>query len=309
MENLSEISRRKFIRNMAAGSLVLLASKAIKVKEVFGKSDISTIPTIVAANSPNPGFATKACIKELGGMSKFVKKNDVVVIKPNIAFDRRPEQAATTNPDVIAALIQECLNAGAKTVKVFDRTCNDARRTYETSGISKVSRKLGADVHYVNEGKFHDVKIPGGVAFKSWPVYDEARECDVFINVPILKQHAVAKVTMGFKNLMGIAGGNRGIWHRNINNSIVDLNSVVKVHLTVLDAYRVLINHGPTGGRLEDVKLFNKIVIGTDRVAVDVYGAKLFGISASELPFIKQASEVGLGEANLEKVSIKEINV
>lgn len=306
MENLSEISRRKFIKNIATGSLVLLASKSIKIKEVFGKSNISAI---VVASSLNPSAATKACIKELGGMSKFVNKNDVVVIKPNIAFDRRPEQAVTTNPDVVAALIEECLNAGAKTVKVFDRTCNDARRGYETSGIAKVSRELGADVHYVNEGKFHDVKIPGGVAFKSWPVYDEARECDVFINVPILKQHAIAKLTMGFKNLMGIAGGNRGIWHRNINNAIVDINSVVKVHLTVLDAYRVLVNHGPTGGRLEDVKQFNKIVIGTDRVAVDAYGAKLFGISASELPFLKLAEEIGLGEADLENVSIKEIKV
>jgi uncharacterized protein (DUF362 family) len=232
-----------------------------------------------------------------------------VVIKPNIGWDRTPEQAADTNPAVVAALIRMCLEAGAKTVKVFDRTCNDARRCYVQSGIEPASQKAGAEVSHIDDRKFKEVAIPRGEAIKSWPLYRDILEADKIINVPIAKHHSLSGLTLSFKNWMGVMGGSRGRIHQNINESLVDLATVVRPALVVLDAVRILTANGPQGGNLKDVKQLDTIIVGVDQVAVDSYGATLFGKKGADLGVVIAAHRRGMGIMDLEKLLIKKIEV
>jgi uncharacterized protein (DUF362 family) len=241
-------------------------------------------------------------------MRRFVSKGDVVVVKPNIGWDRTPEQAANTNPLVVATLVVLCLEAGAKKVKVFDRTCNDPRRCYEQSAIGPLARRAGADVSFVDDRRFKEVAIRGE-AIQSWPLYQDLIDADKIINVPIAKHHGLSGLTLGLKNWMGVMGGSRGRIHQNIHASLADLATVVKPCLTVLDAMRVLTAHGPQGGSLEDVKALDTVAAGTDVVAVDAFGATLMGRVPSEIGYIAQAARRGLGTLDLSKVSMKRVDL
>lgn len=256
-------------------------------------------------------------IKALGGMEKLVSKGDKVIIKPNIAWDRQPEYAVNTNPFVVAALSKMCIEAGASRVRVFDHTCaTNPGPSYINSGIARAAREAGAEVRYVNRMLFKDISIPGGKVLRSWPFYEELiyqDEVDVLINVPIAKQHGTSRLSMSLKNTMGMIGGNRGSIHKDIHPKIADLNKVVKVDLTVLDAFRILKRHGPTGGRLEDVdntfENARRLVISTDPVAVDSYGATMFGYEGKDIGFIQESYEAGLGEVDFKLRGLEEITI
>lgn len=256
-------------------------------------------------------------IKALGGMEKLVSKGDKVVIKPNIAWDRQPEYAVNTNPFVVAALVRMCVEAGANRVRVLDHTCAiNPGPSYINSGIEKAAREAGADVRFVNRRLFKDVKIPGGKVLNSWSFYEELiyqDEVDVLINVPIAKQHSTSRLSMALKNTLGMVGGNRGSLHKDIHPKIADLNKVVKVDLTVLDAFRILKRHGPTGGRLEDVdntfENARRLIISTDPVAVDSYGATMFGYEGKDIGFIRESYEAGLGEIDFKLKGFEEITI
>ncbi|MBO1223995.1 MAG: DUF362 domain-containing protein [Candidatus Scalindua sediminis] len=256
-------------------------------------------------------------IKALGGMEKLVSRGDKVVIKPNIAWDRQPEYAVNTNPFVVAALVRMCVEAGANRVRVLDHTCAiNPGPSYINSGIEKAAREAGADVRFVNRRLFKDVKIPGGKVLNSWSFYEELiyqDEVDVLINVPIAKQHSTSRLSMALKNTLGMVGGNRGSLHKDIHPKIADLNKVVKVDLTVLDAFRILKRHGPTGGRLEDVdntfENARRLIISTDPVAVDSYGATMFGYEGKDIGFIQESYEAGLGEIDFKLRGFEEISI
>ncbi len=256
-------------------------------------------------------------IKTLGGMEKLVSKGDKVVIKPNIAWDRQPEYAVNTNPFVVASLVGMCVEAGANRVRVLDHTCAiNPGPSYINSGIEKAAREAGADVRFVNRRLFKDVKIPGGKVLNSWSFYEELiyqDEVDVLINVPIAKQHSTSRLSMALKNTLGMVGGNRGSLHKDIHPKIADLNKVVKVDLTVLDAFRILKRHGPTGGRLEDVdntfENARRLIISTDPVAVDSYGATMFGYEGKDIGFIQESYEAGLGEIDFKLKGFEEITI
>ncbi len=198
--------------------------------------------------------------------------------------------------------------AGAKKVKVFDYTCNSARRCYKKSGIAEAAREAGADVTFVEDRKFKKHNI-SGEKIKEWPVYKEALEVDKIINAPIAKHHTLAGYTLSMKNLMGIIGGRRNLLHQKLDTNIVDLAAFFKPALTVLDAVRVLTANGPQGGNLKDVKTMNTIAASRDQVAVDAFGATLFGKTADTFPHIQIAYSRGLGEKDLSKVRIIERNV
>lgn len=307
------ISRRDFLKTLGLSGIGLscLQISACTFKEkpttIGPKKTTSLEEGLVIVEGSEPRMMVKEAIAQLGGMDKCVNPGDVVVIKPNIAWDRLPEQAATTNPAVVAALVELCLDAQARQVKVFDRTCNEPRRCYERSGIAQAARKAGAEVSFIDDRRFRNIPIPKCTVLKSWPVYEEVLTANVLINVPIAKHHTLSTLTLGMKNLMGIIGGNRGIWHQNIHHYLAEFNSAINVHLTVLDAFRILTSHGPQGGTPEDVKFMGQVVASTDRVAVDAYATTLFALNPADIGYIKYAHQLGMGEMNLDKVKIKRI--
>lgn len=270
--------------------------------------NVGEVPDLVVARGDSPTAITKAAIDAFGGMKNFISRGDIVVVKPNIAWDRLPEQAANTNPEVVAEVVRLCYEAGAKKVKVFDRTVNDPRRCYVQSGIFASVKEAGAETSFIDERKFRKMQINGG-ALKEWPLYSEIFEADKVINVPIAKHHGLAGITMSMKNWMGIMGGRRNQIHQKLDQSLADLSMIVKPTLTVLDAVRILTANGPQGGSLADVKKMNTVVVGTDQVAVDSYGTTLFGMKGSDLGYVRIAAAAGLGKMDLSKLQIKRINI
>ena len=297
--------RRDFIKSSLGLGAALSFSSFIPLESFGEKLQKVTTPDLAVATGGAPGSMVRKTIELLGGMKNFVSTGDVVVVKPNIGWDRKPEQAANTNPEVVSEVVKMCLEAGAKKVKVFDRSCNAAQRCYESSGIKKAATQAGAEVSYVLDAAFKETKFPQGVVLKSWPVYKPAMECDVLINVPIAKHHGLSRLTLGMKNLMGVLGGDRGIIHQNIDEKLADVAGFIKPKLTILDAYRILTDKGPAGGHPKDVKLTKTIIAGKNIVSVDAYGTTLFGLKPADLPCIVLGNKFGLGEIDLNKLLIE----
>jgi len=290
------MDRRTFIR--------LLAIAAFFSPRLMGKSVARELPVVGVATGTDFGKITRDAITAVGGMKRFVKPGDVVVVKPNMGWDRTPEQAANTNPQVVKAVVEEALKAGAKKVKVFDRTCNDERRCYVNSGIQAALKGLNnVDVRFIENERFKKVTL-NGEALKEWDLYGEALSANVLINVPVAKHHQLTGLTLGLKNIMGVMGGDRGKLHKQIEPALADVNAVLRSHLTVIDATRILTNHGPQGGDLADVKVMNTVIASTDIVAADAYATTLFGMKPSDIGVTVAAARRGLGEMDLKKVRV-----
>lgn len=268
---------------------------------------VKTACDLAVAKGTDPAAITRKAVDALGGMKLFVKPGDVVVVKPNIGWDRTPEQAGNTNPQVAAELVKMCREAGAKTVKVFDYTCNDCRRTYENSGIAAACRAAGAQVFFVSDWKFSPAAMAAGDVMNEWPVFRDAVECDCFINVPVAKHHGLSGLTLSMKNLMGVCGGSRGSMHRDIGRKLAEMTRFIKPDLTVIDAYRMLMRNGPTGGSLSDVEQRNTVIAGRDPVLSDAYAATLFGKQPQDISYISYGAQMGLGSMDLKKASIKTV--
>ncbi|MCX5852161.1 MAG: DUF362 domain-containing protein [Deltaproteobacteria bacterium] len=300
------MNRRKFLKSSiktALGVATLGASGGM-IERVFAGED----NFIAVATGPSPARITEGAVGVLGGMRRFISRGDVVVVKPNIGWDRAPEYAATTNPEVVATLVRLSYDAGAKIVKVFDRTVNDARRCYVQSGIADAARASGAEVSFIDDRKFKEVTLPG-IALSDWTIYTDILEADKVINVPIAKTHGLSTLTLGMKNLMGVMGGWRSLIHQKIDGSIVDLTLAVKPALTVIDAVRILTDNGPQGGSLKDVKRLDTIIAGTDPVAVDAYGTTLFGMKGEDFRYLRLAERAGLGSMNVPPQRLRIIRI
>ena len=251
---------------------------------------------------------TRQALEALGGMNRFVSKGNVVWVKPDIGWDRRPEQAATTNPDVVATLVEMSYQAGARKVLVSDNPCNPARLCFPRSGIQPAAEKAGAEVIFMDERKFKMMSINGKV-LKEWQVYQDIVEADRLINVPIAKNHNLCLATLGMKNLMGVIGGPRNRLHQDLGGSLVDLAGFFKPRLVVLDAIRVLTANGPVGGNLADVKRKDTIAASVDQVAVDALGATLLGYKPELIGYIAEGNARGLGTINFNSLAPKRIEV
>jgi len=285
------------------GSATALASatRAATAKQV-------SRPIFVVAHGKAVERNLSSALDALGGITRFVSKGDIVVVKPNIGWDRVPEQAATTNPDLVYSVVESCYQAGAKKVKVFDRSCDDPRRCYVRSGIADSARKAGAEVRFVDERAFKQVDMKGAILNK-WPVYSEVLDCDKLINVPIAKHHGMSRLTMSIKNWMGVIGEPRGKLHQQMDLSLSDLARFFKPTLTVLDATRILVANGPEGGNLKDVRTLDTLVVGTDQVAIDSYGATFFGLRGRDLGYLVVAAKDRIGQIDLKKVQYSSIEV
>ena len=300
------MDRRDFIKTaLAAGAAALVPMTSdpfVSALLAQEKADLTV------ARGADPAKVTRAAIDGLGGIRRFIGRGDVVVVKPNIGWDRTPEYAANTNPQVVAEIVRLCFEAGAKRVKVFDHPVADARRTYKQSGILDAASASGAQVSYIDNRKFRDISLKGQI-LKSWPLYTEVLEADKVINVPVAKTHGIATLTLGMKNWMGIMGGNRGRIHQRIDESLVDVARHIRPALVVLDAIRILVANGPQGGSISDVRRLDTVIAGTDQVAVDAYGSTLFGMKADTLGCVRIGHKTGLGNMNVSSRRIKRIQV
>jgi uncharacterized protein (DUF362 family) len=250
-------------------------------------------------------------IQEIGGMGAFVKKGQKVLIKPNIGWDVIPEHAANTNPLLVKRIAEHCFKAGAKEVYVLDHSLDNWVNCYKNSGIEKAARAGGAKVVPANsESYYQQVNIQGGLKLQSVKVHQLLLETDVFINVPILKDHNSVRMTCCLKNMMGLVW-DRGYWHaNNLNQCIADYSLYEKrPHLNVIDCYNVMVKHGPQGVSREDVVSMKSQIITTDWVAGDAAGAKMLGVPTEKIEYISMAHKMGAGNMNLDSLSIKRIKM
>jgi len=291
------MDRRDFIKNLALGGVVLRYGPSLLAQA-------QSIPHMAMVTGESPAAITKEALAALGGMKRFIAKGDKVMIKPNIGWDRTPELAATTNPEVVKTLVELSLEAGAKEVTVMDNTINQAARCYARSGIAEAAKSAGAKVPFVNEYRLKKMALKGEW-LKDWEVFTDFVETDKLINVPIAKHHSLSRLTIGMKNWLGAIGGARNQLHQKIDEAMVDLAAFFKPQLTVLDAYRILTRNGPQGGRISDIKLQKTVVASIDPVAAETVAAGFFGIRPEELAYLAIAQKRGLGETNLEKLTIE----
>ncbi|MEW5806681.1 MAG: DUF362 domain-containing protein [Acidobacteriota bacterium] len=311
------MKRRDFLKASACVGLSTLLTPPSPIGEcAYGAENVESYPLAIAKGK-NILKALEAAIAALGGMKKFISKNDIVMVKPNIGWDRTPEQAANTNPKIVAAIVKMCLEAGAKKVKVSDNTCNEVRRCFKRSGIADAAASAGAEVYFLDDRNLVEQKI-GSEILKNWPVYRDFLEADKIINVPIAKHHGLTKLTLGMKNLMGAVGGRRNSMHQEIGIAISELAGFFKPALTIIDATRILTGNGPQGGSLSDVVKTDTIIAGKEIASVDALAADHFARNAgkgfrnmkpSDYSFLKIACERGLGAIDTSVLKVKEIEV
>jgi uncharacterized protein (DUF362 family) len=300
------MDRRQFIGSAAAAGALLALGKAGKALAASGAPGV---PDLVAAKGGAPEKLFDRAIQELGGMKAFVKKGQKVLVKPNIGWDVPPEQAANTNPALVARIVEQALAAGAKEVWVFDHSCDDGRRAYKTSGIEAAAAGAGAKVAPAyDEASYQKVAVKGKVLTEA-KVHELLLQADVFINVPILKHHSSSDLTIGMKNLMGVVW-DRMWWHRNdLNQCIADMAGFRKPDLTVVDAYRVMKRYGPRGIDTDDVVEMKAQILSVDPVAADAAAAKLFGAGPKDASHIAKAAAAGYGRMDLDKLDIRRITI
>ena len=313
-----DCSRRQFVQLvMAAGLGTALASCGAKTP-AEPLHEVATEPSLPAADQAylsvargdEPKALTRAALAALGGVERFVSSGHDVIVKPNICVDYRSyEYGATTNPQVVAALVDLCLGAGARRVRVMDLPFGGSPESaYATSGIADAVKAVGGQMEVMNGAKFRETEIPAGRDINTWQVYQDILSADVVINVPVAKHHSLARLSLGGKNLLGVIS-TPSLIHANLHQRIADIVSLVRPTLTVVDAVRTLMAHGPTGGNLDDVRLTNTVIASHDIVAADAYAATLFDLTGSDVAYVKAAADMGLGTLDLDGVKVVEIAV
>lgn len=259
---------------------------------------------IIVAEGTDPSALINKGFNALGGIDKFVRPGNIVVIKPNFSVPRTPDQAATTNPLLVAALVKECLAVRAKEVRVIDHTFTNGQMCLENSGILREVTAAGGKAYVINSqnDRFYRTVTINGEILKTASYSRDVLDADVFINFPILKHHDGTDLTMGLKNLMGLVW-DRGIFHRtDLNKAIAELAGFKRPHLTILDATRGITASGPMGPG--PIKEWNQVVFSTDMLAIDAYGAELFGRKPSEIGHLAAAAGLGLGSLDWQRLEV-----
>ena len=266
------------------------------------------LPSLAIAHGTEHEKTIRAALTALGGMERFVQKGDVVMIKPNVAFDRPPALAATTHPDALRAVAKLCLEAGASKIIVADNPINSPTGCFFKSGLTAVCADMNLDLMYPEASSFSPLELNGEI-LKHWTFFHEPfKKATKVIGLAPCKDHNLCHASMTTKNWYGLLGGRRNQFHQHIHSIVSDFTLMMKPTLVILDGMNVLMSNGPTGGRLSDVKPMNTIVAGTDMVAVDSYGySHLLERDIAELTYLHKAHDRGLGNVNWEDTLHKEV--
>ncbi|CAB1069113.1 hypothetical protein D1AOALGA4SA_563 [Olavius algarvensis Delta 1 endosymbiont] len=303
------ITRRESLKRlMKISGCLSLTGVAAGASGLAGDHPAAAAPAgfMVEAVGETEGYdvrqLTRNTFQAAGGISKFISKGDVVVIKPNISWARRPEMAASTNPHVLQAVIELCQEAGAKKVRIADNSIHDARRCFALTGAGMVANKTGADLIYPRSSLMRRMKLQGN-RLDTWPVFVPLVEADKVINLPVAKHHSLSTLTLGMKNWIGAVGGRRNKLHQDIHMTIVDLAQFFNPTLTLIDGIRIMTRNGPSGGSTTDVAVKNTLILSNDPVAADARAALLFGRRPERIGFIKLGNKWGLGTYNLEQLT------
>jgi uncharacterized protein (DUF362 family) len=300
------IDRRQFLQKIGSAALVIAGADLVSHLGVSGfaqQVEAASYKSKVAVSSGQNIFKMVSdVLNKLGGIKHFVKPGANVVIKPNGAWARTPEQAANTNPEVVDAIIKICKSAGAGSVSIYENPCNNYKVAFQMNGLEEVCRKNNIPLVAPSKNHYREVNIPNGKILKNAEIVGALMDADCYINVPVAKVHSAGVVTLSLKNQMGCVK-DRGIWHRSgLHQTIADFATVLKPHLNILDATRMLMTRGPAGPG--EVKVENKIASSTDMVALDAYGAKLLGIDPKNVGHIVKAYEAGIGQMSLSNISV-----
>jgi uncharacterized protein (DUF362 family) len=302
--------RRAFVKATGAGLAATAAVQALgAAAPLLAAQGRGPDYDLVAVKGAAPDRLFDAGIEAMGGIGRYVKPGQTVVIKPNIAWDAAPERGANTNPLLVRRILEHCREAGAKKVYVFDFTVDDWRRSYRSSGIEAAVKEAGGTMAPGDGSRYFQPVTVGGRNLKEAKEHELILESDVFINVPVLKHHGSAELTISMKNLMGVIWDRRW-WHRHdLHQCIVDFAGYRKPDLNVVDAYRVLMRRGPQGVSTRDAVQMGSQLISEDMVTADAAAARLFGSKAHEVPYIRMAAEQGVGRMDLENLAIKRIRL
>lgn len=306
------MKRRAFFKTSLSAGLASGAALSLGgYNKLWVSSPVAAKYDMIAVMGGNPDTMFDLGIQEFGGIGAFVKKGQKVLIKPNIGWDVLPDLAANTNPLLVKRIIEHCFKAGAREVYVLDHSIDNWINTYKNSGIEKAAKSAGAKVVPANSEKYYqEINIPAGVKLKSAKVHELLLETDVYINVPVLKDHNSTRMTCSLKNAMGLVW-NRGYWHaNNLHQCIADFALFErKPALNVIDCYNVLVKHGPMGVSKEDVVQMKSQIITTDWVAGDAAAAKMLGIEPEKIDYLLIASKMGIGNIKLDSLNIKRIKM
>lgn len=267
-------------------------------------------PILVAVREGERVPMLDRALAELGGIGAFVRPGQTVLIKPNIGWDVPPERAGNTHPEIVARLVTLCREAGAKSVSIFDNTCDQWQRCYANSGIGPAAEAAGAQmVNGKDESMYREIEIPQGVKLRRAKVHRLVLESDVFINVPVLKHHSGALMTAAIKNLMGVVWDRRYYHTNDLPQCIADFATVVKPTLNIIDAYHPMVRNGPRGRSADDVVLMRTLLASTDMVAIDAAAARLLGHAPDDVRHVQVAGRMGLGTVDLGAVDIRRLSL
>jgi uncharacterized protein (DUF362 family) len=276
----------------------------------FRVQESSVLPTMGIARGANVDTAVRAAVDAIGGISRFVGNGDVVVIKPNVAFERSASLGATTNPAVLTALIHLVREAGAREIRVADNPIESPESCFLRSGIRQAAVDAGARVYLPRPSDFETLNVPGAKWIEKWPFFwNPFRNATRVIGVAPVKDHNLCGASMTTKNWYGLLGGRRNQFHQDIHGIITDLALMMNPTFVLLDGSRVLYRSGPTGGSLSDVYAGDTIVASTDTLAADSFGwDDLLRREGQEKPaYLAKAAARGLGNPDWRSVASKEV--
>ncbi|MEE9370445.1 MAG: DUF362 domain-containing protein [Sedimentisphaerales bacterium] len=319
-QNEGKLDRRQFISRAgkagislaAAGTVAYLLYDSEGPRPGVSAEELVTLPDFsipyqagqamsIVKGSNRIKTVTKA-IELLGGIERFVKPGETVVIKPNVAFASPPMLGATANPELVGEVVRLCYSRGrAKRVYVTDNPINDPASCFTLSGIGKAANQAGAEVIMPRDGLFKHTTLAGGQLIKNWPIfYEPFKNIDKLIGIAPVKDHHRAGASMTMKNWYGLLGGRRNIFHQDINTIIAELAMMVRPTLVILDGTEVMITNGPTGGSVSDLRRANTLIASCDMVAADSYGCSLLGLKVSDLQYLSKAEKAAAGTTKYE---------